>query len=425
MDTAVRVFLDILRFATLPFSLGFVWLVYVLGRAIGLRRDLACFGALTVGTSPLFLPLAASFMTEAYACFFTTLCIYAAIRSAEATRSQSATFWLWVLALSGIVGGSDRQTIWVAPLALIPYLFWHRRSDRAFSAHAAATYVVCLGLLALLATHFKPPYALFALAGPELRDAIGRQSAAGFGRLISLFLSCVMLALPGLLCFIRLWKRLGGLEICLLVVGSVAVVFVLIYATGVLGIAPYIGGILSQYGIGPRAQDALGYRPVLLNTTLRIILSVLVVFNGLALYLLCNTAPKNTLGTYRSVFLAFYAVRGATSTRLVDEFGLRPIRFADTSASDPIYFEPLSAHGPPRPTGSSVGHSPDFRRLRSSDYSRFQRVARARRCRRDRRTARNPEKPCFGGLGVRRVDATAPYGGIEGISVRRYFRMEL
>jgi hypothetical protein len=296
---------DILRFATLPFSLGFVWLVYALGRTIGLRRDLACFGALAVGTSPLFLPLAASFMTEAYACFFTALCIYAAIRSADAPGSWTAMIWLWVLALSGIVGGSDRQTVWVAPLALIPYLFWMRRSDRAFSAHAAATYVVCLGSLALLATHFKPPYALFALAGPELRDVIGRQSAAGFGRLISLCLSCMMLALPGLLCFTRLWKRLGGLEICLLAFGSVAVVFVFIYSMGVLGIVPFIGGILSQHGILLPGQDLLGYRPTLLHPILRVILSVLIVFSVFAVCLLCKAFCKNALGKYGSIFLAF------------------------------------------------------------------------------------------------------------------------
>jgi len=296
---------DLLRFATLPFSLGFVWLVYVLGRAIGLRRDLACFGALTVGTSPLFLPLAASFMTEAYACFFTTLCIYAAIRSSEAARSQSATFWLWVLALSGIVGGSDRQTVWVAPLALIPYLFWVRRSEKPFSVHAVAAYVLCLGSLALLSAHFKPPYAFFELSGTQLGDIIARVYAAACGRFISLSLSCVLLALPSLLCFIRLWKRLGGLEICLLALGSAVVVFVLIYSTGVLGIAPYLGGILSQYGIGFRAQDVLGYRPILLNTTFRIIVSVLVVFSGLALCLLCRAAPKNALGTNGSVFLVF------------------------------------------------------------------------------------------------------------------------
>src|SRR3954454_9212634 len=51
---------DLLRLVTLPFSLGFVWLTYALGRKAGLRPDLACFGALVVGTCPLYIPLAAS-----------------------------------------------------------------------------------------------------------------------------------------------------------------------------------------------------------------------------------------------------------------------------------------------------------------------------------------------------------------------------
>jgi len=304
----IRIFgfsFDILRLATIPFSLGFIWLVYTLGRAIGLRRDLACFGALVVGTSPLFLPLAASFMTEAYACFFTMLCIYGAIRSAEAAGSQSATFWLWVLALSGIVGGSDRQTVWVAPLALIPYLFWIRRSDRPFSVHAVAAYVLCLGSLALLAAHFKPPYALFELSERKLVDVIAREYAAASGRLISLSLSCVLLALPGSLCFVRFWKRLGARRISLLAIGSVAVVLSMIYTMGGLGVAPFIQGILSPFGILSLGQDALGYRPILLGAGLRFILSVLVVFSGVALCLLHEVPRNNTDRTFVSVFLIF------------------------------------------------------------------------------------------------------------------------
>ena len=110
----IRVFgfsFNLLRLATLPFSLGFVWIVYALGRKIGLRCDLAWFGALALGTSPLFLPVAASFMTEAYACFFTTLCVYAAICSAEARGSCSAILWALGIGCFRPSRGADRQTV--------------------------------------------------------------------------------------------------------------------------------------------------------------------------------------------------------------------------------------------------------------------------------------------------------------------------
>src|SRR3954468_21221392 len=74
---------NLLRLISMPFSIGFVCLTYFIGRRLGLRRSFAGFAALTVAVSPLFIPLAASFMTEPYACFFTALCIHAALAAGE------------------------------------------------------------------------------------------------------------------------------------------------------------------------------------------------------------------------------------------------------------------------------------------------------------------------------------------------------
>src|SRR5262249_33278060 len=139
----IRIFgfsFDVLRAATIPFSFGFVLLVYALARKVGLTRNFACFAALTVATSPLFLPLAASFMTDVYGSFFITACIYAVVAAAETNSSRAAKRWLWILAASGIVGGSNRQLVWAAPFVLIPYLVWLKRSDRRFVFHALAAY---------------------------------------------------------------------------------------------------------------------------------------------------------------------------------------------------------------------------------------------------------------------------------------------
>ncbi len=192
---------DVLRLATLPFSIGFVWLTYALGRKAGLRGELACFGALVIGTSPLFVPLAASFMTEPYACFFTVLCLYAAVSSAEARASKSAVFWLWALALAGLLGGSDRQSVWTAPLTLIPYLFWVRHSDRRFVLHATAAYVVLIAAIAALASHFTQSYPGLDVPRQELTAIVLRNFFSGSGRLLGLLLASLQVTLPALLCF--------------------------------------------------------------------------------------------------------------------------------------------------------------------------------------------------------------------------------
>lgn len=266
---------NVLRAATIPFSVGFVLLVYALGRRAGLRGELALFGALTVGTSPLFVPLAASFMTEAYSCFFIAVCLYAAIASAETTRGAVAERWLWLLALSGIVGGSNRQVVWAAPLALIPYLFWKRRTDRRFATHAVVAYSLCATSVAVLMAKLSQPYAPLELSARQLMQLLLDRWFIASAILENSALSCLLLALPALLWIVTLWKQLGALRwivsgvVCATSTALLVVMFGLQH-----GLAPFLGNILSPFGILRPGQDALGSRPVVLPLLLRIVLTL-------------------------------------------------------------------------------------------------------------------------------------------------------
>lgn len=270
---------DLLRVISLPFSLGFAGLVYGLGRKAGLRRGLACFAGLLVGTSPLFVPLAASFMTEPYSCFFTALCLYAAISCAEATGTGAAIVWLWVLALSGIVGGADRQTVWAAPLALIPYAFWKWRGSRAFRWHGGAAYLVCVCCIVFLSVRFTQPYPGLEPPRGHAVSMLLQNVAPGAGNLVGLLLTCAQVLLPALLCFVPLWRKLKGSEITALLVAGMALVSVSICAE--TGAAPFAGSVLSGYGVLLRGAEGLGYRPELLNPWLRIAISILIAFSAL------------------------------------------------------------------------------------------------------------------------------------------------
>lgn len=293
---------DVLRVATFPFALGFVWLVYALARKTGLRRDLACFGALILGTSPLYIPLAASFMTDVYGCFFIALCLYAAIQSVEATGSKSAMVWLWILAISGVLGGSDRQIVWVAPFALIPYLIWVRRTDRAFFIQATAAYAICICLLAVVIHRYMPAYGPLQISRNQGPALLIHGLLPGLGKLNGFFLASLQSILPALLCFAPLWKRLKGSEILAICLGSAALVCFSLLSR--LGVAPFLSSVLSAHGILPRGIDALGYRPVLLNPMLRLGMSLLIAFSGLCL--LSRRMPNARLApASKSVFVIF------------------------------------------------------------------------------------------------------------------------
>jgi hypothetical protein len=298
---------DLLRIVTLPFSIGFVLLVYALARKAGLEKNLAFFGTLVIATSPLFFPLAASFMTEPYACFFTVLCVYAAICSAEAASSGSATRWLWILAASGILGGSDRQTVWGAPVALIPHLIWIRRLDRRFCFHAAASYGMCISCLAFMVVRFNQPYA--PVRSPQqFFELVVHNSPTAVTYLVSLLLAGCLISLPALFCAVPIWKRLGLVRMIVFAAVAAVLTYVFVSGLGRLGLAPFVGNILSPVGVLGLGTDALGFRPALF-LILRVGLTWLVILSVIAagsLYKILVRWPARVPWAVFTIFLCAY-----------------------------------------------------------------------------------------------------------------------
>ena len=270
---------DLLRLATLPFSIGFVLLVYAIGLTSGLRRIVALFAALTVATSPLFIPFSASYMTEPYECFFTALCIYATLASAQARDGhRGGTFWLWTLAASGILGGSDRQVVWAAPLALIPYLFWLKRADRRFRLHAAAAYTVC-GLSLVIVLRMLPQhYAPLELPRQQIMRLMWHSSVPAVFTLFACFLSCLLVCLPA---FIHVATRTHFTGRSIYWSSAAATLFtgfLSVCLGGRYGLAPFLGNTVSLSGILDEGQDAMGSRPSVLPLFLRFGLTLLLLF---------------------------------------------------------------------------------------------------------------------------------------------------
>lgn len=266
---------NLLRLISLPFSLGFVLLTYVLGRRIGLSPSFALFGTLIVGTSPLFLPLAASFMTEPYACFLTVLGIYAAICAAESSNPRRAGMWLWILTLASILGGSDRQTVWIVPFSLLPYLLWKRRAERLFCLQAIAAMGLTLVSLAVVVKNFSPAYAPTALSKHQLIALVQHEGFYTIRRIVSVFLVALFLSLPALLPALSLWKTLTRRQLYVIVALTILILpFLLV---GRKGMVPFLGDILTVNGILQYSVDGLGFRPTLLHWPLQVALTALLV----------------------------------------------------------------------------------------------------------------------------------------------------
>lgn len=303
---------DILRIATIPFSLGIVCLVYALGRQAGLSRLRASFASLIIGTSPLFLPMAASFMTDIFGCFFFLLCVYSAVRAAEAAGQDLAVRWLWVAAIAGVLGAADRQIIWSVPLALLPFLGWKWRSRKPLLIHAALAFFFCCAALLFVVRAFSPPYAPLAMNAGQLLRFAADHTRAGAGQMTGLLIACLTTALPALLSVLANWRKIEGAVLFLVLLGSFAAMVLLCLAFGQSLLVPAIPGILSANGVLVRGSDSLGFRPAVIPVQIRFAITCSVIFCAVVFLILrrkaCSPLPRETRAVFFVCSLAYTAL---------------------------------------------------------------------------------------------------------------------
>ncbi len=96
----------------------------------GLSANNAVAATLTVMLSPMALPLAFSFMTDMSGLFCTVVCAYCCVRALQTEARGAATAWLIVAMASTAVGGTARQTVWIALLVMLPCAVWLMRRRR-------------------------------------------------------------------------------------------------------------------------------------------------------------------------------------------------------------------------------------------------------------------------------------------------------
>jgi hypothetical protein len=297
--------MQLLQIAMIPVAIGFVLLVYATGRAIGLSPELAAFASVGTGTSPLFLPLAASFMTDASGCFFCILCVYSAIRCAQAEDSRSASRWLWALALAGVIGGANRQIVWTAPVMLIPWLSFVRRGDAALRAHAIVAYGVS-GIAILGVLHFfSQPYGPLQLSSSEIATMLLHGSGKAMILLTSLLFVCVLASMPAFCCLLPLTTRKPLAWSLVSLAALVISTFAAIVFAGLA--APYGNHILTGNGIVVPGEVWYRLKATTLPPWFRVALSVPVSF---CVYVSASWVIRNrrTLWSPRSAALPIFVV---------------------------------------------------------------------------------------------------------------------
>jgi Dolichyl-phosphate-mannose-protein mannosyltransferase len=250
----------------------------------GLNSRNATIGTLTLVLSPLFLPLALSFMTDMGGLFCVVLCLYACLRALQAQTDHAVLAWLAFAALSNAVGGTVRQIAWLGVLVTFPCTVWLLRRRPHVTLCGALLYLISvLFIIASLHWFARQPYVV-----PEsvfVKHVTLHNLNSLIGQSSSMFLSFALFLLPVLIAFIPAVSfhnpRSEAFVVCGGILFLAALLCVFLFHPHSLGdfLAPFEGSTVTVFGFGAVTSIEGGQSaPVILAPALRIVLTIAVLF---------------------------------------------------------------------------------------------------------------------------------------------------
>ena len=266
-----------LRLATLLLSMMCVALLQRIFVRCGLSERFSVFATLTLALSPLFLPLAFSFMSDVPGWLALLVCLYGCLRALESSGSGRAIAWLAAASLLNAAGGSARQVAWLGALVMVPCTAWLlRRRAHVLPAASAIWALSALLVFAIMHWYAQQPYALVEKTFARPHDPASLV-AAGVA-IAKNILAAGLFLLPVLVAMLwrypwreRMLRRAG-----LLATGfaGVAVLALAIRHRPLYWLAPFSDPYVTPQGIFT-LPVLLGTRPDVLSPGLRAVLTLL------------------------------------------------------------------------------------------------------------------------------------------------------
>lgn len=151
----------ILRVSMLPIAMASVFLFHEVQREFGIHARNAVIGTLALGLSPLFMPLADSFMTDIPGLLAILVCVFGCQRAIASSGARAAIFWLLAASAASVAGGTVRQIVWLGALVMVPSAGWILRRRRGMIPACAVLWVASLaGVLFIMNWFAHQPYSL-------------------------------------------------------------------------------------------------------------------------------------------------------------------------------------------------------------------------------------------------------------------------
>ncbi|MGA2849113.1 MAG: hypothetical protein ABSE46_08960 [Terracidiphilus sp.] len=246
----------------------------------GVSSRNATIGTLALVLSPLFLPLAVSYMTDINGFFCILLCLYACLRALRSQSNRAVLAWLACAALSNAVGGTVRQIAWLGVLVMFPCAVWLLRRRPYVPLIGVLLYALSLVIVfGSLQWFNQQPYSV-----PEHLI----EGKPGFGQLnhlavqlLSFFLGVALFLLPILIAFVSSVSFRNRRTAAVLVIGGLlclaAPIPIFLYHPSTLNalLAPFNGNCVTPFGL-ERTTATKGYGPLVLALGSRFAITLVV-----------------------------------------------------------------------------------------------------------------------------------------------------
>lgn len=161
------------KLSSLPLAVATLLLFYAVLIRFEITPGNAVIGTLTLGLSPVFMPLSASFMTDIPGLFAIVLCLYCCQRAVRAGSDGAAMAWLAVAAATNVVGGTARQVAWLGVLVMVPCTGWLLRERRKVLAAAVGLWLAGIGAVVYCMHWFaQQPYSVKMAILPKPANSV-------------------------------------------------------------------------------------------------------------------------------------------------------------------------------------------------------------------------------------------------------------
>jgi hypothetical protein len=291
-----------IRASTLLVAIATAFLTHRTLVRAGVNTRNATLGTLALVLSPLFLPLAFSFMSDIGGLFCIVLCFYACLRALQAKADWAMLGWLVFAATSNALGGTVRQIAWLGVLVIFPSTVWLLRQRRGVVLTGLLLYSICaVFVVGSLQWFLRQPY---SIPEPLIPPDINLSSLNHLVfQLLSMFFTFALLLLPILISFAPVLTLREKFTRDRLIAGGVLCLLAFLFFVTrqpqdqPYFFAPYLGNYLSLHGLVD-GMPIMGNRPLVLSPAVRVLLTIFVflLLNCFFIFLLVSRGLKHSLG---------------------------------------------------------------------------------------------------------------------------------